>query len=81
MKNLSKDEKKYLGYYLGWTFIHIILFTVGWKGKYHDKFWVPLIDDGITIKKAYNITEFLIYVGTPAVAFYIHRLINSNSKK
>jgi hypothetical protein len=83
MKDLSQNEKVFLAIYLGWAFLHLVFLSIGWEGSYQQRFW-PFFerkDWANTIRMTYDISEFLVYVGTPAVAFFIHRLINNESKE
>jgi len=83
---MKKINKTLLAVFIGWTFIHLIFFFIGWNtGKYYHKiFWPFFTPDELkqyyvenTITNAYDISEFLVYVGTPAVIFIIYKLITS----
>jgi len=86
MKNLSKDEKLFLAFYSGWALLHLVFLAMGWKGDHHsDGFWPfgneSSWDGDNKITRIYDLSEFLVYVGTPAVAFFIYRVVNSDGKK
>ena len=82
MKNLSKNEKLYLAIYLGWAFLHLVFLVIGWKGNYHSNGFWPFLQVGNNeIHNIYDLSEFLVYAGTPAVAFFIYRLINNDGVK
>lgn len=82
LKSMNKENKTLLAVYIGWTFLHLIFLILGWNGGkgYHSMFW-PFYKTRYyhsfenTISKAYDFSEFLVYVGTPAVIFIIYKLI------
>lgn len=83
MKNLNQNEKVFLAIYSGWALLHLVLLSMGWEGAYHRRFWLffEKHDWENTIEEAYDLSEFLVYVGAPAVAFFIYRAVNSYDKK
>ncbi len=86
MKNLSQNEKTFLAICIGWAFLHVIFLAIGWEGDYHETFWpfeakISLQRGQNAMSETYDISEFLVYAGGPAVAFFIHRLINDDSNR
>ena len=77
---LNGQIKKYLGYYILWTFMHLIFLVLGWNGEYHEEFW-PFSDDNYknTINKAYDFSEFLVYVFGPIVLLVAFSFISSGN--
>lgn len=88
MKKLTKTQ---IAIFLGWCFLHIILFSIGsgygsnrWNAeKCKAEFWpfnsknnTECFDDK-TIA-AYNITELLVYIGLPIMIYFILRLIKAD---
>jgi hypothetical protein len=66
--NTNPLLKKYLGYYMIWSFMHLVFLAIGWNGNNHEYFW-PFSGNSYsgTIKKAYDFSEFLVYVFGPIV--------------
>jgi hypothetical protein len=77
----SKNEKTMLAIYIGWAFLHLVFLVIGWSGIYHRYFW-PFAEYSQynKIGKAYDLSEFLVYVGGPVVVYVIYRLINNEPK-
>jgi hypothetical protein len=84
MKNLSQGEKVYLAICLGWAFLHLVFLCIGW-GYYSsvffkEEFW-PFGNKyrcgDCIIRSIYDVSEFLVYVGTPVVAFLIYKLVHN----
>jgi hypothetical protein len=74
----SKNEKTILAIYIGWAFLHLVFLAMGWGWVYvNESFW-PFEDNSI---RAYDLSEFLVYVGGPAVIYVIYRLTNNEPKK
>ena len=69
--NTNPLFKKYLGYYMIWAFLHLVFLAIGWNGDYHEYFW-PFSGNSYncTIKKAYDFSEFLVYVLGPIVLLF-----------
>jgi hypothetical protein len=65
---MKGDVKKYFGYYLMWTFLHLLFLVIGWNGDYHEYFW-PFTGSEYSgsIKNAYDFSEFLVYALGPIV--------------
>jgi len=66
--NIPPVLRKIVGYFVAWTFIHLVFLSLGWNGKIHDEFWPFTPHD---LNNTYNIPEFLVYVFGPIVAFYV----------
>jgi hypothetical protein len=81
---MSKIPKTLLAIYIGWVFLHLVFLSIGWNGADHSYFF-PFAGEqtysGNELKDAYDISEFLVYVGGPAVIFVIYRLINNEPTK
>ncbi len=60
--------KKYFGYYLLWSFLHLVFLAIGWNGDYHQYFY-PFNGTSYSgsIENAYDFSEFLVYVLGPIV--------------
>lgn len=68
--NFNPLLKKYFGYYILWSFLHLVFLAIGWNGDNHDFFW-PFSDRYRSgIKDAYDFSEFLVYVIGPIVLLY-----------
>ncbi len=78
---MSKNEKTILAVYIGWAFLHLMFLAIGWNGCCHGEFW-PFGNEWVVnghneIGEIYDLSEFLLYVGAPAVIFVIYRLLNN----
>ena len=76
---LKANKKKIKAVYIGWAFIHLVFLLIGLNGAGHLIFFpFHYYDDSIyeKIAYAYDLSEFMVYVGTPAVVYFIYRLLN-----
>jgi hypothetical protein len=68
---------KFLGYYILWAFIHLVLLTMGWNGHRHDDFW-PFSG---SIEYAYDFSEFLVYVFGPIIVIIaLYNIVDWDAK-
>jgi len=80
LKSMNKETKTFLAVYIGWTFLHLILLFLGMgECEASQKFFFPFSCGGKysycgTLISIYDFSEFLVYVGTPAVIFIIYYL-------
>ena len=83
------NENKIKAVYIGWAFIHLVFLTIGLNGKGHDslgysskayRYFLPFGEGDYSIYRnilgAYDLSEFLVYAGTPAVVYFIYKLLN-----
>ena len=78
--NTNPLFKQYFGYYIIWTFLHLVFLAIGWNGSYHDYFW-PFGGSKYsgTLKEAYDFSEFLVYVIGPIALIIGFTLISEGS--
>ena len=72
MDSLSSISKKFIAFYLGWIFIHVLLFI---NGKDYSGFYP--FDDGIAKVKDYGSIELIVYLGVPLIGFIIYSLLKT----
>jgi len=88
---MEKLTKTQIAVFIGWCFLHIILFSIGSGYKVSDKckgeFWPFQSNDNSDcmgfygagkLIAAYNATELLVYIGLPVVGFFIMGLIKAD---
>ena len=63
--------QKYLGYYVIWSFFHLIFLTIGWNGNHHEYFW-PFGGSYSSgdLEDAYDISEFIAFVFGPIIFLF-----------
>ena len=80
---MKKINKTFLAVFIGWTFIHLVLLFLGMGGCEASQNWFFPFSKGAeysycgTLISIYDFSEFLVYVGTPAVFFIIYKLITN----
>ena len=73
MKKLSQFQRKVLGIYILWFFIHLVFLTIS-ERTVPERFWPFQRQDYSffeEIVRTYDISEFLIYAISPAIIFII----------
>lgn len=85
MEKLNQNQRIILSLYIVWTFIHLIFLTIAENIsspsiKY---FWPFKMGEGWTIidgiPQFYDLTEFLVYVGSPIIIYIIYILIKKKN--
>jgi hypothetical protein len=74
--NSNPKFKKYFGYFIIWSFLHLVFLAIGWNGNHHDQFW-PFTGTSYSgsMEKSYDFSEFLVYVFGPIVLLFATRFI------
>ncbi len=73
MRNFSRLERLAAACYFIWFFIHLFIFFTSQESTFNTEFW-PFVSPGQNIFTTYDITEFLVYTGTPLVFFIAYRI-------
>jgi hypothetical protein len=81
MVDFSKNERILIGLYLIWFFIHTGLLTfTSEESLVANLFW-PFNSGKESFVDTYDITEFLIYAGSPLVMYICYRLFFASETK
>jgi len=76
---LKANTKKIKAVYIGWSFIHLVFLLIGLNGN-GKEYFLPFGDGDYSIYKniryAYDLSEFMVYVGTPAVVYIIYKILS-----
>ena len=87
---MEKLTKTQIAVFIGWCFLHIILFSIGSGYDVRDsckaEFWPFQSNDNTDCLSsysskmiaAYNVTELLVYIGLPVVGYFIMGLIKAD---
>jgi hypothetical protein len=80
------SNKLFSAFYLGWGFLHFCFYLISLtqKSSYKQYFW-PISEeywekDLITIAKIYDLSEFVIYVGSPLVLMLIIKMLTDEKR-
>ena len=82
MEKLNHFQRLILSLYISWTFMHLIFLTIA-KRDSPDYFWPFQIGINRTIFEAipvfYDFSEFLVYVGSPIIIYFVYLLIKQKN--
>jgi len=76
----NKNDKIFLGAYLVWIIIQILLFSTGSAFDFDNDFFPFDHGDLDFDVDVYDYTEFLFYSLLPLIALFIYRLIKSEKR-
>ena len=77
MEKFSKTERVIAALYFIWFFLHAGFFVYSEDNPDRSQFW-PFIKAGQTLSGTYDVSEFLIYIGSPLVLFIAYKIIYTN---
>lgn len=75
MQNDSKAERIAAAFYFIWFFIHLWLLCYSDENTDVAQFW-PFTTTGKSFESTYDVSEFLVYIGSPLVLFIAWKIIN-----
>jgi hypothetical protein len=74
---MTKEQYRILlAIFIGWVFIHAVFLTIGLQGSNYSGFWPfakNFFGESRSIGEVYDFSEFLVYAGGPAVAYFIYK--------
>jgi len=77
MQNTPRMERIAAAFYLIWFFVHLVLFFYSEENPDNSLFW-PFSAAGKSFIVTYDVSEFLVYIGTPLVLFIAYKIVFAN---
>jgi|GEM_PF-2000448 len=78
MQNFSRAERIAAAFYFIWFFVHLWFFFYSEESTDNSQFW-PFIAAGKTFVTTYDVTEFIVYIGSPLILFIAYKIVKGNT--